>query len=661
MADNLKDILYSFVSNVIDCCDETIIANFINETNNTVNLESLLLSPLTKVSIIFQITWNALFKHTYPTKKDFHELVVALGGYQAILNNTIVNVRQILQACINLDAFTILKITNNVVQGMQAIEPRLQALYQQLTLSTVIELVTSKWLYRFCASANPEQENMLKTFVHLQRNYQKHSYELSFSNNSFQPVVDEFTQQEMKWMNQHEKAQYILYRNNRLLLHVIGHSLVVCHKTRPPKYILEAIQQGEKRHVSVIQVTNGEEGNVPNMLDHVLPYDIYVMLPKISQNIICINTPIEWQHPFDDTQQQIATYINIDEPCAYLTGEVSLPKPFKFCLTNQHQLANPLSHIYALPCGISSFNKQVFKWFLDNKCPFKTTNIKDNVVLYAHFLALYVHKMKKSYKHLCQQVAKDNKDADNVVLSVDTRFNVLTLFAVLSSYVQLQNNENWKMCIVTSKSAIPQYKKTFQKLTGIGDNLGHIIEFCDHSIINAENGNMFHLEIYNAILKDETIWTSLLAKGYKRCLIVQDDGMLMRDNGDLIKFCDYDYVGAPWLDAIGNQYIKQHINPDMVGNGGFSLRNIEKLQQVCQQCKKEKKMLFYHNINEIPEDVYFVQCLKKIGASLPSSELAKKFSVEQVFDPSVSPLGFHKFWMYHPASIAWRIFQDFLI
>lgn len=114
-------------------------------------------------------------------------------------------------------------------------------------------------------------------------------------------------------------------------------------------------------------------------------------------------------------------------------------------------------------------------------------------------------------------------------------------------------------------------------------------------------------------------------------LVVQADGFVvnadMWDDG----FLDYDYIGAPWpndLRWINDQSeqkrdkIKEAINRNRVGNGGFSLRS--------------KKFLEYSNLFKTcdgwGEDIYlcglYYQAAHWFGVDFPSLELAYKFSYE---------------------------------
>jgi hypothetical protein len=458
MTNNLQEMLYGFVSNVIDCCDEAIIHKFIN-TSNTVNIDILINHPLTKISVIFQILWQSVFKSTVPTKKDFAELVGMLGGYSVLSNPSyVINPNVIIHACIGHDAFVILRMTTNLTEILQSAEKQIP----QLTLANIHAFLVDKWVHRFRAVSPPNNNNIIRTFVQLQKQYLEAPSNTSFNlfNMSFKPITETFSTGETKWMNEHEQTQYILYRNNRMFLQLIGHYIIVCHKKQPPKYILQTIQQDVKKHVSILYVDATTDTKL-GLLDHKVSKDIYEMLPKIAQNVICIDTPIDWQHPIADHTTS-ALYINLDEPSKYVI-DTPQPKQFKMCLTNMHGYTDPLRHVYALPCETNEFNKQIMKYYITHKCPFVSSNIVDNATLYAHFLAMYMHKVHTGIENIPHS---NQNDCSNVLLSIDTRFNILTLYAVLASYVRISNKSDWKMCIVTCKSAIPQYQKALCEIIG---------------------------------------------------------------------------------------------------------------------------------------------------------------------------------------------------
>jgi hypothetical protein len=96
----------------------------------------------------------------------------------------------------------------------------------------------------------------------------------------------------------------------------------------------------------------------------------------------------------------------------------------------------------------------------------------------------------------------------------------------------------------------------------------------------------------------------------------------------------------------------------MVGNGGFSLRNVDAMIRICEEFEDKKLQTFYHNVNRAPEDIFFVKYLTQTGGKFPSKEEASYFSMEQIINPQC--IGFHKFWNYHPYSEVKQLFDFFL-
>jgi hypothetical protein len=110
-------------------------------------------------------------------------------------------------------------------------------------------------------------------------------------------------------------------------------------------------------------------------------------------------------------------------------------------------------------------------------------------------------------------------------------------------------------------------------------------------------------------------------------LIVQTDSMINPNRAkDLAKFTTYDYVGAPWP--------WDHLP---VGNGGFSLRRKSALLKVLDK---------FGPLQGPYEDQFFSSALQRLGANLPTREVAREFAVEQLFHPN--PIAFHKVWDHMP-------------
>jgi hypothetical protein len=285
------------------------------------------------------------------------------------------------------------------------------------------------------------------------------------------------------------------------------------------------------------------------------------------------------------------------------------------------------------------------------KSPFKSNSIEDNALLYNHFLAMYLSSNIEHFTH----IENSRQHAKNVIVAVDSRFNIATFYATLISYYNLLSyvgTQSWDIFIFTREENIAKYHE-YNRHYNVKINV------VSHQALN--NTSKFSIETYNSVLKDASFWKCLIDHGYNKCLVVQDDGFLV-NSSNMDNYMRFDYVGAPWADGLANHYIKNNINKELVGNGGFSLRDINMMFVICNKYQQEKTILFYNNFNEIPEDVYFVKCLVCENAMLPTANEATCFSIEQVI-PTMNldkVIGFHKFWMYHPPSTVWKVFKSFL-
>lgn len=267
----------------------------------------------------------------------------------------------------------------------------------------------------------------------------------------------------------------------------------------------------------------------------------------------------------------------------------------------------------------------LFKRHIELSCPFNDISPKNNLLIYHNFVYQYF------WKNLEKVVGiRMAKESENVVVLVDNRPNALSVASVLFTLANIKTF-NWVCKIYTSKKGLQYYKK----------HLGRYADIIQEPLLDV---NVFHIDIYNELLKSRGFWKGMKAE---RCLIIQDDGVILRPG--IEQFLQFDYVGAPWADAVGNEYLKNEVNPDMVGNGGLSLRSVPRMIEVIEKFESEKRLLFFKNINIIPEDVYFSKGLKKIGANLPTTENALAFSSEQLC--YMESLGFHKLWGYFNSTV----------
>lgn len=145
-----------------------------------------------------------------------------------------------------------------------------------------------------------------------------------------------------------------------------------------------------------------------------------------------------------------------------------------------------------------------------------------------------------------------------------------------------------------------------------------LVENIKSSIDNVISTNMgidnFTHNEHSRYMESSEFWKQV--KGTK-ALIFQTDSLLLRSGID--DFLEYDYVGAPWRKPKENQW---------VGNGGLSLRSVNKMIEICDNNPVTEDIL---------EDIYFMKHMKGIGVA--DIETAMKFSMEDVFSPN--PLGVH--------------------
>ncbi len=147
---------------------------------------------------------------------------------------------------------------------------------------------------------------------------------------------------------------------------------------------------------------------------------------------------------------------------------------------------------------------------------------------------------------------------------------------------------------------------------------------------------------------------------YDYMLICQTDALLLQPVEKVREFMElpYDYFGAPWPGGtIAYQYsfrglslVKRFMKQKVcyVGNGGFSLRNIERTIALLKEKKK------YTRIWNSGEDQFFAyhgQC-NKVGFRIAPPELAEKFALErdvrEKIESGLLPVGVHAWMKYYP-------------
>ena len=209
-------------------------------------------------------------------------------------------------------------------------------------------------------------------------------------------------------------------------------------------------------------------------------------------------------------------------------------------------------------------------------------------------------------------------------------------FDLQSSYFQeIPKNTN-KYCVIVEPRSHPRLIpviKNFMYLLqkkGWGLILFHGIEnerFLRDGLSGWPNVRYIKMSVYNLTSREYSnilcgidFWKLLIQLGCHYALIFQIDTVLLKDNID--DFLKYDYIGAPW--------VVRWLNMD-IGNGGLSLRNVQKMFDIVNQCSRTASTPFGIKYLE-NEDIYFSFYLNTdTTAKLPSVETGKQFSVETIY------------------------------
>jgi Protein of unknown function (DUF5672) len=661
---NSNMLIKQFIANIIDIYDEEAINIFV--VDGKLNIDIIINHHLTKLSVLYQVIYNHLYG-TWATKKDF-----------MLFCNDVLNVKK------NYKNFHV-TIDVNLVNAILAHYPffiaRIGAVHKLNTLQDLVtttitrlnetsssatfmcDIIQQKWKYRYNVMDFEKMfvSNILKTFIKYQINNIVSCLEDSkvWNNVSgFQSDHKELYSRDYEYLNKYEVIQYHLHCDNRFLLQLASYVVIVKdnneYRDNDLLNLVKSIQQHSKKHAILLSVGVDKTENV--RFSYKIESDLYFILPKISTKFYLMSNDKLL------SQKRLCT---IPTECMLITHNPVDITPeqkamFGIVLTSSVDKISQQQSIYHFPCSIdvcssrySELIKEVqlalWKEYNNMKCPFQSQNSRHSGVLFTNFISLYLQKNIVNIEKTFEGYVNDN-NANVSIVAVDNRYNVMTLLSVIVSLynvIRHKQTRNFNGIVYTSRQSIGKYEDLIAKLGLSSLILVRVIEMFD-------DVDLFHMEVYNQVLKSVDFWNTLECE---KCIIVQDDGFLM--NGKYLDdYLKYDYVGAPWADAKDNEYIKKHINPGLTGNGGFSIRDVGVSKHICETFTDEKNKLFYHNLNEIPEDVYFVKHLVSSGANVAPFDVARKFAVEQVL--SVGCQGFHKFWIYHPPIESIKIFDSFL-
>jgi hypothetical protein len=169
---------------------------------------------------------------------------------------------------------------------------------------------------------------------------------------------------------------------------------------------------------------------------------------------------------------------------------------------------------------------------------------------------------------------------------------------------------------------------------------------------------------YNRLLLNPGFYETFIA--YEFMLILQTDAIILRD--DLNTWCaaPYDYVGAPWPDALEISINLDAFNGNLakvvktqVGNGGLSLRRNRKCIGLIREFPEATQMFIHTGSSE---DIFFsIMGNQSLDFLIPNDRVAGLFSLEvrpeyyYALNGNRPPMGGHAWWKQMPF---WRQFLD---
>ena len=149
---------------------------------------------------------------------------------------------------------------------------------------------------------------------------------------------------------------------------------------------------------------------------------------------------------------------------------------------------------------------------------------------------------------------------------------------------------------------------------------------------------------YSLLLGSEYFWNLLSGD---KILIYQEDSWLFHYSQATMERClYYDYVGAPFSEVHND-------TPNLVGNGGFSLRTRKIMLDVIKNypiaqfnslTNFTKDYMVANKLTIPPEDIYFSVNMQNMGiGNVSPPYIAGAFSTESVYN--AYSMGGHKFWL----------------
>ena len=191
----------------------------------------------------------------------------------------------------------------------------------------------------------------------------------------------------------------------------------------------------------------------------------------------------------------------------------------------------------------------------------------------------------------------------------------------------LQLGQNWSHTVVCGND-------NYEMMLNICNEISTDINIIKYPLeITSQND-------YSKMLTTSEFWKSLYGE---KILIYQEDSFIFKNN--IQDFMRFDFIGAPFPKNVND-------TPNLVGNGGLSLRSKSKMLEVIEKISLENTIFNSSTLNYMkivnlqfpPEDVYFSKNMQELEiGKVADWNTAFQFSTESINNPN--SFGGHKFWL----------------
>jgi hypothetical protein len=240
---------------------------------------------------------------------------------------------------------------------------------------------------------------------------------------------------------------------------------------------------------------------------------------------------------------------------------------------------------------------------------------------------IYFRFLCFSYIEFIRNINIPNIKLGNRYEAVFIEFRILphAEFIIRNTIIKL--GSDWSHTIICGNQNYDFFK---QLCNNISPNINIIKIELDNLLVND----------YNNLLTSIEFWQLFTGE---KILVYQEDSIMFKNN--INDFLIYDYIGAPFPKT-------QNDTPNLVGNGGFSLRSKTKMIEVINKISIHDTIFNSSTLNYMknnglttpPEDVYFSKNIQELNMGIVASyEKALRFSTESVINKN--SFGGHKFWI----------------